>query len=283
NSYNLALKKKFDKHLTARVTYGTYYRLPSWYEIFGDGLTLVSRWQNYRSNSDWSPDVFAEHGQNWDASLNWTGRLLGSDSDTTLTYFHRNSENTMTTMFNPIWGATWYANFGAGEVHGVEFNSKLHWHRYDLSLAATWQNSLVKQGYTVGANMSNTAWQGQPLPWTPAWTVNARLDYRFPGDKLSVFGEYNWTDKLPWYCGGDGGGEMRYYQPLGLFNIGMKYNFDKQLRLIAGVNDIGNKGPKQMMQLNRGNQNNQGNPVTDNTVPYPQQGRTFYMTLEYSF
>ncbi|WP_231038274.1 TonB-dependent receptor domain-containing protein [Pectinatus frisingensis] len=276
NSYNLALKKKFDKHLTARVTYGTYYRLPSWYEIFGDGINLVSRWQNYRSNSTWSPDVFAEHGQNWDASLNWTGRLLGSDSDTTLTYFRRNSENTMTTMFNPIWGATWYANFGTGEVHGVEFNSKLHWHRYDLSLAATWQNSLVKQGYTPGANMSNTAWQGQPLPWTPAWTVNARLDYRFPGDKLSIFGEYNWTDKLSWF---NNGGVAAYYDPLGLFNIGMKYNFDKQLRLIAGVNDIGNKGPKQMMH----SEGDPGQLITEYTVPYPQQGRTFYMTLEYSF
>ncbi|WP_432748310.1 TonB-dependent receptor domain-containing protein [Pectinatus frisingensis] len=276
NSYNLALKKKFDKHLTARVTYGTYYRLPSWYEIFGDGINLDSRWQNYRSNSTWSPDVFAEHGQNWDASLNWTGRLLGSDSDTTLTYFRRNSENTMTTMFNPIWGAKWYANFGAGEVHGVEFNSKLHWHRYDLSLAATWQNSLVKQGYTPGANMSNTLQQGQPLPWTPAWTVNARLDYRFPGDKLSIFGEYNWTDKLPWF---NNGGIAAYYDPLGLFNIGMKYNFDKQLRLIAGVNDIGNKGPKQMTH----SEGDPGQLITEYTVPYPQQGRTFYMTLEYSF
>jgi outer membrane receptor for ferrienterochelin and colicin len=59
----------------------------------------------------------------------------------------------------------------------------------------------------------------------------------------------------------------------------MKYNFDKQLRLIAGVNDIGNKGPKQMMH----SEGDPGQQITKYTVPYPQQGRTFYMTLEYSF
>ncbi|WP_196592656.1 TonB-dependent receptor domain-containing protein [Pectinatus sottacetonis] len=280
NSYNLALKKQFDKHFTAWATYGTYYRMPNWYEVFGDGLYQVSRWFEFNSIAAWGPEVFAEHGQNWDVSLNWKGRLLGADDDTTLTYFHRNSENTMTLMFNPIWGDTWYANYGAGEVHGVEFNNKLHWHRYDLLLAATWQNSLVKQGYTPRANMSYTTWQGQPLSWTPAWTVNARLDYRFPGDKLSIFGEYYWVDKLSWF---NNAGEATYYTPLGLLNVGIKYKVNKQLKLITGINDVGNRGPEQRQRYNWWKAGPGTTPEADSTVPYPQQGRTYYMTLEYSF
>lgn len=274
-SYNLGLKKKLNDQWTTWATYGTYHRLPSWYEVFGDGVNLVSKWYEFNSASKWSPETYAEHGKNWDVSVNRTGKLFGTDNDTTLTYFHRQSENLLTTVFNPLTGATWYANYGAGNIRGVELSNKLHWRRYDFTLSATWQDSLITKGYTPYANMSNAAWEGQPFPWTPEWTFNARLDYRFPGDKLSVFGEYNWTDDLSWY---NGSGERAYYEALGLFNIGMKYSFDKQFKLIAGINDIANKGPEQQYLY----ESHSGNGTLGN-VAYPQQGRTYYMTMEYSF
>ena len=274
-SYNLGLKKKLNDQWTTWATYGTYHRLPSWYEVFGDGVNLVSKWYEFNSASKWSPDTYAEHGKNWDVSVNRTGKLFGTDNDTTLTYFHRQSENLLTTVFNPLTGATWYANYGAGNIRGVELSNKLHWRRYDFTLSATWQDSLITKGYTPYANMSNAAWEGQPFPWTPEWTFNARLDYRFPGNKLSVFGEYNWTDDLSWY---NGSGERAYYEAQGLFNIGMKYSFDKQFKLIAGINDIANKGPEQQYLY----ENLSGSGTIGN-VAYPQQGRTYYMTMEYSF
>lgn len=274
-SYNLGLKKKLNDQWTTWATYGTYHRLPSWYEVFGDGVNLVSKWYEFNSASKWSPETYAEHGKNWDVSVNRTGKLFGTDNDTTLTYFHRQSENLLTTVFNPLTGATWYANYGAGNIRGVELSNKLHWRRYDFTLSATWQDSLITKGYTPYANMSNAAWEGQPFPWTPEWTFNARLDYRFPGDKLSVFGEYNWTDDLSWY---NGSGERAYYEALGLFNIGMKYSFDKQFKLIAGINDIANKGPEQQYLY----ESHSGNGTLGN-VAYPQQGRTYYMTMECSF
>ncbi|MEN6413568.1 MAG: TonB-dependent receptor [Veillonellales bacterium] len=270
-SYNLGLKKKWNDQWTTWATYGTYNKLPSWYELFGDGVNLVSKWHEYNSIAEWSPETSAEHGKNWDVSVNRTGKMFGSDSDTTLTYFHRNSENLMTTMFNPLYGATWYANYGAGKIQGVELSSKMHWEKFDFTLSTTWQDSLTTKGYTAYANMSMTSWQGQPFPWTPEWTVNARLDYRFPGNKFSVFGEYNWTDELSWY---NGSGSRYYYEAMGLFNIGMKYSFNKQYKLIAGVNDIANKGPKQCVVYSDSNRKN---------VAYPQQGRTYYMTVEYTF
>jgi len=272
-SYNLGLKKKLNDQWTTWATYGTYHRLPSWYEVFGDGVNLVSKWKEFNSASKWSPYTSAEHGQNWDISVNRSGKLFGTDNDTTLTYFHRNSENLLSTFFNPLTGATWYANYGAGKIQGVELSSKMHWQRYDFTLSTTWQDSLITKGYKAYMNMSNSAWQGVPFPWTPEWTANARLDYRFPGDKFSVFGEYNWTDKLRVF---NNGGEAAYYEAMGLFNIGMKYSFDKQYKLSAGINDVTNEGPKQFARYLQ-SMYDKGN------VTYPQQGRTYYMTVEYSF
>lgn len=274
HSYNLGLKKKLNDQWTTWATYGTYHRLPSWYEVFGDGVNLKSRWYHGNSAASWSPDVFAEHGKNWDVSVNRSGKLFGVDNDTTLTYFNRKSENLMTTVFNPLTGATWYANYGAGKIQGVELSSKMHWEKFDFALSATWQDSLVTKGYKAYDNMSNGSWEAQPFPWTPEWSVNARIDYRFPGNKFSVFGEYNWTDELSWF---NNAGKASYYEPMGLFNIGMKYNFDKQFKLHAGVNDVANKGPEQLMRYLQSDLVDKGN------VSYPQQGRTYYMTVEYSF
>lgn len=68
---------------------------------------------------------------------------------------------------------------------------------------------------------------------------------------------------------------------MGLFNFGMKCSFDKSLKLIAGVNDLFNEGPKQLIRSQYtdaiGTHKSFGNAA------YPQQGRTYYMTVEYSF
>ncbi|MEL7633612.1 MULTISPECIES: TonB-dependent receptor domain-containing protein [Sporomusa] len=275
-SYNLSLKKQFSDKWTAWATYGTYHKIPSWYEVFGDGVNLVSRWHYINSIADWGPDVYAEHGKNWDASVNWHGKLWSSDTDTTFTYFRRNSKNLMTQFFNPLYGAQWYANYGAGKVEGVELSNKMHWKRFDFTLSATWQDSLITKGFKGQNNMGKANFEGQPLPWTPEWTVNARLDYRFPGEKLSVFGEYNWIDELSLYSGT---GEKGAYEAMGLINLGLKYNFDKRFKLIAGVNDIANEGPQQI-RLSKSEGTKLGN---DYNVAYPQQGRTYYMTVEYEF
>lgn len=273
-SYNLGLKKKLSDQWTTWATYGTYHRLPSWYEVFGDGVNLVSKWKEFNSASSYSPYTSAEHGKNWDVSVNRSGKLFGTDNDTTLTYFHRDSENLLTTVFNPLSGDTWYANYGAGKIQGIELSSKTHWEKFDFTLSTTWQDSLVTKGYKAYDNASNASWQDQPFPWTPEWTVNARLDYRFPGDKFSIFGEYNWTDELSWF---NNAGKASYYEPMGIFNIGMKYSFDKQFKLSAGINDVANKGPEQLMRYLQSDLYDKGN------VAYPQQGRTYYMTVEYTF
>lgn len=273
-SYNLGLKKRFGDHWTAWATYGTYYKTPSWYEVFGDGLSLKSRWNEMSSVANWGPEVSTEKGINWDMSVNWNGEALGATNDVTLSYFHRDAKDLMTTVFNPLYGTSWYVNYGAGKIEGVELAHKMHWRRLDLSLSATWQNSLITEGFKEGRNMSNTSVEGMPFAWTPKLEMNVRLDYRLPGDKLSIFGEYHWIDELSYFSIG---GYRSYYDALGLVNVGLKYNFDKQWQLVAGINDVENKGPQQLLNAS------DLSSLPYHNVAYPQQGRTYYATVEYSF
>jgi len=269
-----AVKKTYG-NWTLRGTYGSYYKMPSWYEVFGDGVDLQSRWYAFNSIANWSPDIFAEYGTNWDVSVNWAGKVAKTDADITLTYFNRRSENLLTTQFNPLTGATWYVNYGEGKIDGIELSTKLRWNRFDLGFGATWQDSMITKGYTRDMhNTSKASVEGSPFPWTPEVQYNVRLDYRFPKDKLSIFGEYLWTDDINWY---NALGDRSYYEAMGLFNVGMKYNFNSKFKMNLGVNDIANKGPKQMA---RGLQHS---VIDTRNVAYPQQGRTYYMTLEYGF
>ncbi len=281
-SYNMALKKKFNDQWTASATYGTYYKIPSWYEIYGDGVSLLSRWF-YSYTDPYSANTASERGTSWDASVNHTGRMMGSESDTSLTYFHRNARNLMMLFFNPLYGGTWYGTAGAGKIHGLEFSHDMHWKHIDLSLSATWQNSMVTKGNTPGMTSYSSVMEGKPFAWTPKWEYNARIDYRFPNDRLSLFAEYHWTDKLYSYSYN---GVYSYYEAMGIINAGMKYKFRHGLQLIAGINDIGNKGPKQLMVDPFASPDTGGGAqyVTKKyNVGYPQQGRTYYATLEYSF
>ena len=43
----------------------------------------------------------------------------------------------------------WYANFGVGNIEGVELSSKLHWKRLDLTLSENWKDYLIITGYNL--------------------------------------------------------------------------------------------------------------------------------------
>jgi outer membrane receptor for ferrienterochelin and colicin len=108
----------------------------------------------------------------------------------------------------------------------------------------------------------------------PEWETNTRLSYRFPGDKLTVFGEYHYLGKTGVYFGES----SALYDSLGLTNIGLKYDFNSTVKLTAGVNDLFNKGPNQLWRRT-------GHDSLDDigNVSYPQQGRTYYATVQYFF
>lgn len=279
SSYNLALKKKIDPHITLKASYGTYYRVPSWFELFGDGATIVSRWTEFHSTTQTGESLqnFIEKGTSWDVGVNWKGKLLKADTDLTLTYFHRDADHLANYCIDPMTGAPYYDNAESGKIHGLELGATMQWgKRWSLSLSGTWNDSQMTETDVLNpaANRSN-AHAGRPFIWLPKYEYNVRLNYLFPGDKLSMFTEYHWIDKLWGAYGANGTGS--YNAALGIADIGFKYTFDKDYTVSLGVNDIFNKGPQQL-----GHMISTGQTDTYN-VCNPQQGRTWYMTVQRSF
>ena len=275
-SYGLGLKKVQNEHWTFRGTYGTYYKFPNWYELFGDGANVKSRWEKY-SNVIGQPqfllDNFVERGTSWDVSANWQGKALKADSDVTLTYFNRHARN-LSSYSLDFFGWGYYTNLAAGNIQGVELENRMNWGRWDLLLAATWNDSVITASGSKATLVTGPTWMaGKPFPWIPEWEYNARLGYRFPGDKISVFAEYHYLDRVAnWGPGEDG---SITYDALGITNVGLKYNLSSRIKLTGGVNDLFNKGPHQRYHYISDNY-----PMIGN-IQYPQQGRTYYLSAQY--
>ncbi|SFM00698.1 TonB-dependent receptor domain-containing protein [Pelosinus propionicus] len=286
-SYGLGLKKVQNEHWTFRGTYGTYYKFPNFYELFGDGVNVLSRWEMYRTSySDYLLDSYVEHGTSWDIGANWRGKAFRADTDVTLTYFNRDAKNLSTYAINP-YGYGYYSNLAAGKIQGIELESKMNWQRWNLLLTGTWNDSLITKGGRDNMVTKSSANRGNPFPWVPEWEANARLSYRFPGDKLTVFGEYHYLGKVGIMLSGQTTDNIAYqnnalYDALGITNVGLKYDFDKQVKLTAGVNDLLNKGPNQLYHQNAYAADGSSSTSSDN-VAYPQQGRTYYLTVQYFF
>jgi outer membrane autotransporter protein len=287
-SYGLGLKKVQNEHWTFRGTYGTYYKFPNWYEIFGDGVNVKSRWEKYRNiqgQPQYQLNNFVERGTSWDVSANWQGKALKADTDVTLTYFNRDSKN-LSSYSLDMYGWGYYTNLAAGKIQGVELENRMKWQRWDLLLAATWNDSVITQSSSKASLVTGPSWQqGTPFPWIPEWEYNVRLGYRFPGDKLSAFAEYHYLDRVA-NRGTAGSEGSTTYDSLGITNVGFKYDLNKRVKLTAGVNDLLNKGPNQLWR-SWGPRSGTGGVTWIETgvgnVQYPQQGRTYYMTAQYFF
>ncbi|SDE69996.1 TonB-dependent receptor domain-containing protein [Sporomusa acidovorans] len=282
-SYGLALKKVQNEHWTFRGTYGTYHKFPNFYELFGDGVNVKSRWEIYRNGyTSFLQDSLIERGTSWDVSANWQGKALAADSDVTLTYFNRRSKNLSTYALDP-YGFGYYSNLAAGKIQGVELESKMKWRRWDLLLAATWNDSLVTKSGKDSLVTKSEANAGNPFPWIPEWEYNVRLGYRFPGDKLSAFVEYHYLDEVGTArTYSDGNMITTMNESLGLTNVGLKYDFNKTIKLTAGINDLFNKGPDQLWHYYSPTATGSASNGYGN-VQYPQQGRTYYATVQYFF
>ncbi len=280
-SGGVALQKQINDQWSFKTTWGTYNRHPNFYEIFGDGgYTRPNKATADFYDLD-NGDVW-ESGKQFDFSLNWQGKLAKADTSTILTWFQRDAKNQIV-MSMPMGAGSdvlaQYFNMDKVDVHGIELSHNMQWRRLGLNLAATWQKSEAKTRPSTGS------WLSSPVSLTPEWVVSARLDYLFPGDKLNVFAEYNYTDEFITNAFRDNRG---YVRELGIrsystVDIGLKYKFDKNWKLSAGVNDVFNKGYDVMgYEYSSGNGGSNYNGRYCN-LPCPLAGRMYYTTLEYSF
>lgn len=277
-----ALQKNITDSLSFKTTWGTYNRHPNFYEIFGDGANMLPN-SNAGTFFDIADRGTWESGKQFDFSLNWQGKMLAADTDIILTWFQRNSKNQMALWAPLVPNAPMtYFPMDEAKVHGIEIGTQFKWHRLDLNVAGTWQKSEYSDSKMGGIynGMKST------ISYTPKWVWNARLNYLFPGDKLNIFAEYNYIDKqLVNYSSENSENTANYLENLSTLDLGVKYKFDKNWRLTAGVNDVFDAGNKQrLMQYNFvGNNAEAGMAHRVNTPQYPAAGRMYYTTLEYSF
>ncbi|TWH49159.1 TonB-dependent receptor [Sporomusa sp. KB1] len=266
-TWQLALKKKVNDHLTLRATGGSYYRLLNLYEIAGDGAGILPAPAMYKNGSLVSSFPLPEEGKQWDVTAIWNNRLLGADSNIQLTYFGRNAKNLLQ-LWRYGYDYWCYSNSAEGRVRGLELQTNLSWAKWDLNLAATYMDTTAKRRDT-SATGDNTYYDIN-TSYTPKWEGSARVTYR-PDNRNSIFGEVKYVGKM--YTSYSTY-ENQAIEALTTVGLGVKHKFRKDVELVVGVDDLCNAGPKVKGGWN-------GNYIYN--IEYPYQGRTYYTTLQYNF
>lgn len=268
-TWQLALKKQVDDHLTLRSTYGTYYRLLNLYEIAGDGAGILPR-PNKSDNPRYAgQSIFPvpEEGTQWDLSAIWDGKLLGADSSNVqLTYFGRKSENLLQ-LYRFGYNFWSYSNSSKGRANGLELQGNFNWNKWDLNLAGTYLHTKAWEQSNVTSNAPPVYAQIQQT-YTPEWEGSVRLTYR-PDSRLAVFSEMKYVGEM--YFNIYSADQVQ--SALTTVGLGVKYKVDKDFQLTAGVNDLFNKGPESLCKTKE----------YDGLIQYPIQGRTYYATLQYRY
>ena len=276
-SGGLALQKQFNDHWGIKSSWGTYYRHPNFYEMFGDGFFITQSYFQKLENSLGYNKGSWEWGHQFDFGINHQGRMAGADTSTNITWFQRKSNNQLV-LYTPYRanGESYYMPSGHVSAHGIEFSHNMKWNRLNFALAGTWQkgsSTLGIEGVSLSASTQGSA------SFVPDWVIDSRIDYTFPGDKLSIFGEYQYHSREVMQgkessATATSGKAEAVKDAYSIFNIGAHYKFNKALRLSLGVNDVFNQGYKVLSEVGEDRKRN---------LYYPMAGRTYYGTIEYNF
>ena len=246
-----ALNYKFDEHWSAKVTYGSYNRAPNMYELYGDGAFVIP-----------SPLLDWEKGTQWDAGVTWRGDIFKGRSEITLTYFGSHVENLIEYfVVNPRYAR--YENVGKAHIKGLELEGSIKWDDWEIYGSATWMDAVNK---TPGA------FDGMRIPNRPEYEGFLRVarNNLLKNKRLSAFIEARYIGNNFY----DRNQEVKQDDLL-TFGIGLRYSIKDDLKLVAGVDDIFDKGPD-VLFLAEGY-------GPDRTMWYPLQGRTFYASLIWTF
>jgi outer membrane autotransporter protein len=269
-----ALQKQLNEHWSLKTNWGTYNRHPNFYELFGDGATIAPN-ERAAKYFDLDGQGTWESGTQFDFGVNWQGKLVKADTDTSLTWFQRRSENQFALWQPNVPNAPGtYFPMDEARVHGLELTHSMKWHRVGLDLSGTWQKSEYSDN-TMGGTFNGVK---SYISYTPEWVWNVRLDYLFPGDKLDIFAEYHYTDtQFVGFQNSTASIESNFIDSLSTVNLGAKYSFGNGWKLSAGVNDVFNKGYEARQIITT------YYPYVTTPRAYPLPGRMYYATMEYKF
>lgn len=272
-TWQIALKKIVNDHLTFRSTGGTYFRLLNMYEIAGDGAGIMPM-----PTHDWNNAVYPqpEYGKQFDFSAIWTGKALRSDAYATLTYFWRDTER-MLQLRRKAKDFWCYTNDSRGTIHGFELQTGLKWEHFSLDLEGTYTNIHAEQKISSQIPGGSGRWYEARATYQPEWEGNLRLSW-FPNPKFTLFGEAHYIGSYYTLDGADrgvGGEDMGYPTPgVTVLNTGIKLKPSPRWQLVLGCNDIFDKQAKMRISLQDGTYVN---------PEFPIQGRTYYGSIRYEF
>ena len=283
-SWGAALVKDVDDNLSFRFSMGTFNRYPNFTERFGDGIYVMPAWA-FKNKADLWGNFTWETGDQWDIGLDWGGELFGARNRTSLSYFNRYTENMIQMYINRAF--SYYESTGKAKVDGVEFETHFNWDRFDLDISTTWQQGTMNYHHPYPISGTDKGYgMGEKIIGLPQWEFYVRGNYRLPGDDLSFYAEYLFTDQiLRDNMAVDnrivlGPTRARAYDdPLRLINAGLRWQLSDQFSVVAGVNDILNKGPRQGQTV----ESSLGRTTFSSLVDYPREGRSYFATLRYEF
>jgi outer membrane receptor protein involved in Fe transport len=289
----LSVKKTFESGWQVFGNHGTYIRFPNFYEIYGNGFGIVPGVDSQGSKMPLVPET----GRNSDLGFGWQGRLSEEfRGNFRLTHFWRKTDTTISLFSTPI-GAQ-YMNGGPALYKGIEFEGNLAWgSRADLQLAYTRQKAHFTGDISYFTYPSTYESPEKDYPGEtirvlqiPDYVFNARLNTRFFNNRLNAYIEANRVGRV--YRSQHGKEE-----PLTTVNLGgawlmAKTGPNRGLRISFGVNDVFNKGPEQGPDGGGAILPGSGASYSGKYVPqtyyspnlgYPNQGRTYYTTLNWSY
>jgi outer membrane receptor protein involved in Fe transport len=267
-TWGVAMKKEIGDTWTIRGSGGSYVRYPNFYELYGDGVYVVPG----DAGSPTSPTQ-REYGHIWDFGIGWRGDLLEARTELSATWFHRRSENLTFPRPDRLNGTIEYLNAGSTQASGVEMEASVRWGGLDLDASATWQRTeyLLKKGGGLDID------EGAALPLMPEWEAHFRATYRL-FDDLSLFAEHHYTGRMTENWNRAGVNNWWERESLSVTGFGARYNLPWGLILTAGVDDVFDARVKQRAVDVRPERYRWS---LLNSFPSP--GRTWYMTLDYSF
>ncbi|MDR1037064.1 MAG: TonB-dependent receptor [Deltaproteobacteria bacterium] len=269
-TWGVAVKKELAEGWTAQASGGTFLRHPTFYEFYGDGITI-----DPSGNLDYK-SLQPETGHQWDFGIAWNGSIVGSRASFNATYFARTTENLISLIVSPLSGRATFVNAGDAVASGLELDIGIIHDKFEFTASGTWQETKLIRKYNVPLN---TLTEANPLVLMPEWEAHARFAYRPFGDIATFFIEHHYTGPMleQWTSGTANNDAAFIRRALHVTGAGFRYQASWGGAVTAGVDDIWNNRPRQKFDVSFSDIHYaQG-------VGYPSPGRTWYLTLDYTF
>jgi iron complex outermembrane receptor protein len=154
----LGARARLVRGFEARANWTKAARAPELGELFGDQAVVGA-----------NPKLVPERGENWDATLAWSGAGAGWAAGGEWTRFASHERDLI--AYVPSVARTFRAvNFSRAEIRGEEFTAHAVWRAATLSGSTGWTSALQTG--------SDNLYRGRRLPLRPARQAAARADVR---------------------------------------------------------------------------------------------------------